>query len=175
MEPPSDHRHEPSRRLVPGLILVGLGIIFLIAQFVPLGNWILLILGLVFLVAYFVSRLPGLLWPGSILTGLGAGLLASQLIGVQDTLTGALVLAGLSLGFFAVYIIDALITPPAPVGALWAGGGTGIAAVIVWFVALGIVPPNIWDALGRLWPLILIVIGILILMGVIGGRRHRDR
>ena len=59
-------------RLIPGLILIVLGIAFLLAQFFEFGPALFLILlGLVFLVPYALTRSYGLLIPGCILACIG--------------------------------------------------------------------------------------------------------
>lgn len=149
--------------LVAGLILIGLGIVFLLGLLFPIGNWVLIILGLGFFVAYLVSRLDGLLWPAGILTGLGLGVLAGSLLGGNGSLEGAAILLGLAAGFVAIYVIDRLYTPPSPVGALWAALGTGVAGFLVLATALGVLGESFWSLMAYAWPIILIVIGGLIL------------
>jgi len=61
--------------VVTGALLILLGILFLIAQFVKFEGWIFLTgLGIVFLAAGWLLKNYGLLIPGGILTGLGIGI-----------------------------------------------------------------------------------------------------
>ena len=55
----SEYDRRRTHRVLPGLIMIGLGVLFFIGQFVPIGDWMLLILGLAFLVSYFVTRRDG--------------------------------------------------------------------------------------------------------------------
>lgn len=155
------------RKLMPGLILVGIGVLLLVAQFVSLDDWFLFLLGIVFFVAYFLSRIDGLLWPAGVLTGLGAGILIGNGFQLDGSWTAAVILFGLAVGFLSIYVIDRVFTPPTPVAPLWAAFGTGIAGAIMLLTGLNIVPENIWTLLSQFWPLILIIIGVSILWGAL--------
>src|SRR3954451_228771 len=106
-----DVERQRMSRLVPGLILVGLGVLFLLAQFFPIGEWLLLVLGLAFLASYFVTRRDGLLWPARGLTGIGTAILISGRLHLDGPLQAAAILLGLSAGFFSIYLIDHIYTP----------------------------------------------------------------
>ncbi len=48
-----------------GLVIVGIGVFFLLAQFIPdIGRWIPLFIGLIFLAAFIPKREYGFLDPG---------------------------------------------------------------------------------------------------------------
>lgn len=92
---------------IVGLVLIGVGAAFLTMMTTDVGGeLVLVVLGVGFLVAYVSSRLYGLLIPGAILTGLGAGLVAAGQ-GAPDA-AGAL---GLGLGFVMIAVIDRVRAP----------------------------------------------------------------
>lgn len=157
--------------LVAGLILIGLGLVFLLGLVFPIGNWVLIILGLGFLGAYLVTRLDGLLWPAGILTGLGVGVWAGPALRLDGTMQGAAILLGLAGGFVAIYVIDRWYTPPSPIGALWAALGTGIAGTLLAATGLGVLSESFWKLVGYAWPIILIAIGALILFRSLSRRQ----
>jgi hypothetical protein len=92
---------------VLGLLLIGLGGILLLAITTDIGGEVVVgFVGLAFLIAYATNRTYGLLIPGGILTGLGAGLLLES-AGVG----GDVVAFGLGAGFVAIAVVDQLVTP----------------------------------------------------------------
>lgn len=141
------------RRMVPGVILIALGVLFLIAQRINVGGEaVVAAIGLAFLVAYWLTRNYGLLVPGGIMTGLGIGIIYE----VRSNAGGAPVLLGLGLGFVGIYVVDAAVRraswgwwPLIPggvltlIGLLLASGQTGLVGTI-----------------GRWWPAVLILIGL---------------
>lgn len=146
--------------IVPGVILVALGLALLAAQFVPgLGGEVVLLgLGAAFLAVGFYQRAYGLLIPGCILTGLGTGIAAG------DALGGELVVVGLGLGFIAIWVIDRLYTRASNWWPLIPGG-------ILLTVGIAIALPDIAPVVVRLWPIVLIVIGVALVAVALGRGR----
>ncbi len=165
-----ERQRQHMSRLMPGLILIGLGIAFLLNQVFPLGQWLLLLLGLAFLISYFLTRRDGLLWPAGVLSGLGAAILVGSWLRLDGLMQSAAILLGLSAGFFAIYVIDQIFTPPTPAGPLWAGFGTGLAGILLLLTAYGLVTENLWALIGQLWPLALILAGVGVILGAFRGR-----
>ena len=66
-----------------------------------------LALGVAFAIAYATTRQYGFLVPAGILSGVGAGLVLSSLLGTNDA--GTLVLIGGGLGFLAIFAVDMLV------------------------------------------------------------------
>jgi hypothetical protein len=92
---------------VLGLLLIGLGGILLLAVTTDIGGEVVVgFVGLAFLIAYATNRTYGLLIPGGILTGLGAGLLLES-AGVG----GDVAAFGLGAGFVAIAVVDQLVSP----------------------------------------------------------------
>lgn len=166
-----DYDRRRTHRLLPGLIMIGLGVLFLIGQFVPIGDWMLLILGLAFLVSYLVTRRDGLLWPAGVLSGLGVAIIVGNSLRLDGPMMAGAILLGLASGFFSIYILDQVFTPPTPVAPLWAGFGTGLAGVLSVLIGLGVLSENAWAVVGQLWPIFLILAGIAT---VVGALRRRE-
>lgn len=142
-------------RLIPGLILIVLGIAFLLTQFFEFGPALFLILlGLVFLVPYALTRSYGLLIPGCILAGIGLGLAFDR----PPLSTGVAVPIGLGLGFVAIFAIHLIIARRCHWWFLIPGGILVFAGI-----AEGI--PQAQTLIENGWPLILVLIGLLILAG----------
>src|SRR5690348_2998147 len=77
-------RSDGRDQVVFAIALIGIGAIGLISQVwrpnADLGGWVVLVIGLAFLAGFGYTRRYGYVVPGGIMTGLGAGILASQLI-----------------------------------------------------------------------------------------------
>ncbi len=92
---------------VLGLLLIGLGGILLLTVTTDIGGEVVVgSVGLAFLIAYATNRAYGLLIPGGILTGLGAGLLLEH-----AGIGGDVAALGLGAGFVAIAVVDRLVTP----------------------------------------------------------------
>jgi hypothetical protein len=93
----------PSRVL--GLLMIALGTALFVAATTDIGGEIVVgMLGVGFLVAYAATRTYGLLIPGSILTGLGTGIVLAE----QGAPDGVVVL-GLGLGFVTIAVVDVVV------------------------------------------------------------------
>lgn len=115
-----------------------------------IGGWIVALIGLAFLGAFAYTRLYGYLVPGSIMTGLGLGIVASQAMRfATDEGEGGAVVLGLGLGFIGIWAIGTLVRieqhhwwPLIPGGILAAVGtalligGGAIEALDYWGVIL---------------------------------------
>jgi hypothetical protein len=137
---------------------VGIGLILLLAQYTPdLGTWIPLALGLVFLAAFFSRREYGFLVPGSILVGVGVGILLAE--AVDEPWAGAVMLLSIAAGFIGIWVVGWLMRLPE--NHWWPFIPGGILAIIGLSQAAeeasgGDVP---W------WPVFIIVIGLLVILG----------
>jgi hypothetical protein len=123
-----------------------------------LSESIPLAIGIAFLVAYALTRRYGFLVPGGILSGAGAGVLASSLLNVLDG--GPYVVIGGGIGFLLIFCVDMLVSRQAmrwwPVipGGLMVLIGAGSAGENQGFVR----QLEIWS------PLLLVAVGVLILI-----------
>jgi hypothetical protein len=164
-----------TRNVSPGIILVGLGVLFLSLHILaPTGALPALVLGGVFAALGF-NGARGFFVPGGILLGLGGGIVAGGILGhLSGAFGGAAVVAGLGGGFFLVYLLDRLCHPynPAFVWARLPGSILlGIAAMISVFGLTGLAFSTI-GFLFQWWPLLLIIGGIWL---YVAGRQRRSR
>ncbi len=148
------------RRRVMGVSLIVVGLaLYLLQRVRGVGEEaILLVLGAVFLAGYFYRRKYGLLIPAGVLLGLGAG------SALEDTRFqfGNTSMLGLGLGFVAVYVIALIYERRSHWWPLVPGGALLLAAL-----------PNTGRFFREVlehWPLILVVVGLIILLGA--GRRR---
>ncbi len=141
------------RRLVPGLVLIIVGGILLLArQQVLSGDMTVLIIGALLLAVYAASRASGLLVPGAILTGLGAGIALRERLGPES----ATVPLGLGAGFLLIYILDR--ARGGPKGGWWPLIPGGILVVVGLMQAARAEGPL--KTLASWWPVALILLGI---------------
>ncbi len=135
-------------QILPGLILIALGILFLLGRTALSGAVFLGGLGAIFIIAYFGTRKYGWLIPGCILAGLGVG----ELMGWSSL--------GLGLGFIAIFVVDLIVRGKSHWWPL-------IPGVIISLDALnsraGAVLAPIQGLINNFWPVLLIVIGVLLL------------
>ena len=124
-----------------------------------------------FTLASFVTRRDGLLWPAGVLSGLGVAIVVGNALRLDGPLMAGAILLGLAGGFFSIYVIDQIFTPPTPVAPLWAGFGTGLAGVLSVLIGLGVLSENAWAVVGQLWPIFLILAGVAT---VVGALRRRE-
>ena len=159
--------------LVPGLILIILGVAFLVLQFVerPWGpGLIFALVGVIFVISAAITRNLGLYIPGFILLGLGAGL-AAMFIHLQEDKNWPLILIGLGLGFLAIWPTFAMPQRQHP-WPLYPGGiltGLGLLFWMAEYEFIGLTMESLSSIL-RWWPLILVVIGAAIIY-----RWYRER
>jgi hypothetical protein len=159
--------HDPRRRLTSGgigVLLVLLGLVLLVATQTGFGGILVPgAVGLCLLAAYAYRQRHGLLVAGSVLTGLGAGLVLEDRFGGG----GAAVLAGLGAGFVSFFAIDCLhglhrahwwpLLPGAVLLLAAADVATGSLVTLGWLAG--------W------WPVALVALGVLILVGGAGRSR----
>ena len=152
---------KPRGGVFAGILLLGLGVLLLLMQFVPqvraLDLWSAfpLVIGIAFLAGYAYSQQYGFLIPGCILTGLGLGTLVGRLVQVGFFGSGAAAI-GLGIGFLAIYPIDLIVRGRQP-GQWW----PLIPGGIILFTG---VAPALWKDFWQVAPAVaLIVIGGVIL------------
>ncbi len=153
--------------LVGGLILIGIGVIALLAQFVDFISWesfgvyFLLLLGCAFLIWGIFSREVGPMIPGGILSGLGLGtvmLVNGWTPAGMDE--GGVFLLVFGLGWFLITLLTAVFTNQTQWWALIPGGIIGFVGLSILF---GGVFMKTLETVSMLWPVILIIAGGFIL------------
>ena len=143
-------------RLFVGMILIALGVILLVGNLTTVGaDALVLALGVVFLAGYAGRRGYGLLVAGGILTGLGAGIVVGHLAGKGDY-----TVLGLGLGFMLIFVVDYLLTRNQR---RWWPLIPGAALAIVGLSQVAPTWPG-WNQVGRYWPVLLILLGVLYLV-----------
>lgn len=149
--------------LVAGLVIAGIGLFFLAGQLEPdIGRFVTMFIGLALLAVFVVTRQYGFLVPGSILTGVGIGIvLDSAASGEAESGVMMLALAG---GFLGIWVIGSLYRLSE--NHWWPLIPGGILTLI------GLVQLTRTDVAGalRLWPVILIVLGAFVLAKAITRR-----
>jgi hypothetical protein len=140
-------------KVIPGLILILLGIAFLLAQYLEFSpGLVLTLLGLVFVLLYVIMRTYGLLVPGCILTGLGLGLMFDR----PPLVAQVAVPIGLGFGFLAIFVVQLVVMRTTHWWPLIPGG-----ILVLVGVADGV--PQAQMLIEKGWPLILVAIGLVVL------------
>lgn len=153
----TNHRHE----LVGGGMLILLGIIFLIGQWLPeaIGMMIPLFIGLVLLFWGVVVRHAGPIIPGGIMTGIGVGiLLTEQLFPAANE---AIFLFGFAGGWVLITIMTALFTKETH---WWPLIVAGIMIVVGAAATWGGFLLTLLSWAGNVWPVALILVGIYLIL-----------
>ena len=147
------------RQIVPGLILIGLGLVFLLNNFGAvdldwevLWTWILIVMGVIFWLGFIFDRSKdGLIMPGTILLTIGIVFNISARFdwAILDRLWPFFILAP-AFGFYAMFLFgkrDRGILVPAV-----------ILTIIGTIFLMGSIP-----VLKYIWPLFMIGIGVLMI------------
>ena len=110
MSGPSTERRGNDGRWIGGIILILIGAGLLANQFVPdIGRYAPLAVGLGLLIIFLVTRNAGALIGGSIVTGIGVGLLMDEQFPASD---GSWIPLCLGLGFLAIWVFGGLLRMP---------------------------------------------------------------
>lgn len=143
-------------RWVGGVVLIIIGLALLVGQVVPdVGDYAALIVGFALLALFLVTRNPGALIGGSIVTGIGAGIAIDT---AYPGSAGSWVPLGLGLGFLGIWFLGLLFRmPEARFWPLIPGG-------VLVFVGLAAVGGSAADLLRYAWPVALIVLGLLVIL-----------
>ena len=152
-------------RFVAGITLIGIGLLlFWLVRVEDLGQSLLFfVIGSLFLGAYLYSKNYGLLIPGCLLLGLGSGTLLRRM----DALDNPWQL-GLGAGFLAIWVIALVYEKQSHWWPLIPGGILLVTAF------------SIGDELMEFlftggWPLVLVIIGLVIVLGSFSKRgRGKD-
>jgi hypothetical protein len=154
-----------------GLVMVVIGLVILGTQFLNLGAFwgqigvfILPVLGVIFLAWGIFNRVAGFIIPGSILSGLGTGVvLTSQNIVTGDAGDGTFMLS-FAVGFLMIAPLTWAFTDEKHWWSLIPGS---IFALVGLTVMYGGVFEQTLILLGQLWPVALILGGIYVIYRVI--------
>ncbi len=152
----------PRDRIVLAVILIVVGAVGLVSQVVDLptsvGGWIVLLIGLGLLGAFVYTRQYGYLIPAGIMTGLGAGIIASESITLTgDQAKGGAIVLGLGFGFLAIWVVGAVMSVAR--NHWWPIIPGGILAVIGVALLIG----NDAVKVLEFWWVVLIAVGLIVL------------
>lgn len=146
-----------------GLVISGIGLFFLANQLDSnIGRFVTLFIGLALLAVFVVKREYGFLVPGSILTGVGIGIVLDSAAS-GDAESGVMMLA-IAGGFLGIWVLGSLYRLPQ--NHWWPLIPGGILTLI------GLVQLTRTDVAGamRLWPILLILLGAFVLAKAITRR-----
>lgn len=160
---PSENRRHSG--MVGGAILISIGLFSLIQQFVHIhaGLYFLPFLALIFLVAGMVGRRPGLLIPGGILAGIGAGaiLVQGSLFGAMtEPVRGGLFMLTFAAGWAVITAASFLIGKLM----LWPLIPAGFMAFFGLALLAGQPGMQFLTAFGYFWPVLLIAAGLYLIL-----------
>ena len=159
----------PRTGLVAGMILILIGLLALVQQFVKLewtGMAFLPALGLIFITAGLLKKKVGFLIPGGILAGIGVGAILVETLPLSETATGAIFLLTFAGGWVLISLLS-LIVHRMDVReeiAWWPFIPAGIMGLIGAAILIGGQALKVLELLGQGWPVILIVVGLYIIL-----------
>jgi hypothetical protein len=149
--------------LVAGLVIAGVGLFFLAGQLEPdIGRFVTLFIGLALLAVFVVTREYGFLIPGSLLTGVGIGIVIDAAASGEAE-SGVMMLA-IAGGFLGIWVIGSLYRLPEN---HWWPLIPGGILTLIGLVQLG---RSQVDTTLSLWPIVLIIVGALVLARAITRR-----
>lgn len=155
--------HTRRNRIISGLVLILLGGLFLVNQMVEIpsvGKLFLPGLGLIFLVWGMVTRTGGLLIPGGILTGIGAGVYLMEALPLEGEQDGGVFLMAFGGGFALITLLSLVFSTEKHWWALIPGS---ILAAIGVALYIGGTALKILETIGNFWPVALILVGIWVI------------
>ena len=154
------------QRLLAGLVLVVIGLVlFALNRVGNIGPWaIFFIVGSAFLTAYFYQREYGFLIPACILLGLGAGNVGADFFDF-----GLSARLGLGLGFIAIYVIAFVYERERRTQ--WWPLIPGTVLIVTSLTRVRYIVEFMVDN----WPLALVILGILIMLGAFGKPKPKPK
>jgi hypothetical protein len=155
----------PQSNRTTGIVLIIIGAIALLGQFLAQFNMTYLILpglGLGFIAWGILTRKAGLLIPGGILSGIGLGVVLSDSIssGAESEMGGAVFLLSFAAGWGLITLLSAIFTDETHWWPLIPGG---IMAAIGAALLIGDSALTVLEFVGRTWPILLIAIGVYLI------------
>ena len=159
-----------SRPWVGGLVMVLVGVYFLAVQLfhLDLGEFFLPGLALIFIAWGLLSRQVGLLIPGGILAGIGAGayLVENLFSAGADNFQGGMFLLSLAGGFGLITVLSLVLKSynAGTRAALWALIPAAILGLIGALLVAGGSALQALEVIGQGWPVVMIVIGLYIIL-----------
>lgn len=156
------YRKKSTGLLIPGLIITAIGFSSLIEDLVrgyDMSSLLfLLFLGIAFLIIYFMKNISGFVYPGCILPAIGIySFIEDNILNNQEWLFFLM----LSFAFYVIYFLEKRrknIKWPLTVGTIIL-----IFSALIFLTSEDVLNIKIWEVVGYLWPIILIIIGLRII------------
>jgi hypothetical protein len=155
--------HTRRNRIISGFVLILLGGLFLLNQLLEIpsvGQLFLPGLGLIFLIWGMVTRTGGLLIPGGILTGIGAGVYLMEALSLEGEQEPGVFLMAFGGGFALITLLSLVFSDEKHWWALIPGG---ILAAIGVALYMGGAALDVLGMIGNFWPVALILVGIWVI------------
>lgn len=154
---------ENRNRATGGVLLIAVGLLLLAGQLIRVDHLFLPMLGGIFILAALSQRNPGLLVPGGVLMGIGVGsfLIDNVFWGLAEPARGGLFLLSLAGGFVLITVLSTLFMRHAQV---WALFPATIIGLIGGALFIGGSAVNMLAFLGQVWPVFLILGGLMLLV-----------
>ena len=171
-EPLSPERAERRRRgrMIAGAVLILIGVMTFLSQFIPSAGLLFLPgLAVIFLAWGLLTRKIGLIIPGGVLAGIGAGaiLMEGPFQNVQEPAQGGVFLLAFACGFLLISLLSPFVLPGHRL--MW---WPLIPAVFMAFTGAALFAGpaglTLLQYLGYGWPVILVALGIWMIL------RRRD-
>lgn len=154
-------------RTVGGLVLIGIGLLALLGQYASrfqfdFGLLIVPMIGAALLLAGIFTRNPGPMIPGGIMSGIGLGswLITGPFSDMAGDMEGGVFMLAFAAGWLLIVVATAVFTPKAH---LWPLIPAAIMALIGSSILYGGLFLQLLSLAGKLWPLALIVGGLLVM------------
>jgi hypothetical protein len=165
------------RQYLIGAMIIVFGLLALLATLTEsafIGEAMALAIGLAFVAWGTLARQPGFMIPGGILSGIGVGVLLSQYVfaGASGEVQGGVITLCMGLGFLLIMPLQQYLTKVDRFY-WWPAIPGGILSFVGLSLLLGSVGLTALNWLGRLWPLALIIAGVVILYRAIGIKQRR--
>jgi hypothetical protein len=152
--------------LIGGLLLIGFGLMALLAQFIDFsdvfGLLVLPAIAVAFLAAGLLARNPGFIIPGGIIGGIGLGVIMIEgpLSGLGGEAEGGVFMLSFAAGWALITVLTAVFTSETHWWPLIPGG---IMALIGGGLLFGGAFMGALELLGNIWPLFLILGGLYLI------------
>ena len=154
---------ETRNRATGGILLIAVGLLLLAGQIIHVDHLFLPMLGGIFILASIAQRNPGLMIPGGILMGIGVGsfLTENVFFAMAEPARGGLFLVSLAGGFALITVLSTVFTKQSQT---WALFPATIIGLIGGALLIGGSAMNVLALLGQIWPVFLILGGLMLLV-----------
>ncbi len=160
---PSDRAQRRARgRMIAGVILVLIGVMTFLSQFFPSAGLLFLPgLAVIFLAWGLLTHKIGLVIPGGVLAGIGAGaiLMEGPFKNVQEPAQGGIFLLAFACGFLLISLLSPFVLPERRL-MWWPLIPAGFMAFTGAALFAGPAGLTVLHYLGYGWPVVLVALGI---------------